>query len=496
MKLLPDWLRPAKKQATPLPAPIEAKSFVGAEGSWRGPFFGIGEWGGSYQLDPLGDGWQRNLTAGRNEVRRVSAVYACVMLTARAVSQCTPLCMVEDDKGERAPSRTTPAARVFRAPNAYETWNQIILNTVCELLFGGESLWLAVRDNRYVITQVHRIPHGSWQVMIEPETHEIFYAVSANENDLVQAPDILVPARDVCHFRQHCPRHPLIGESPISAAALAIGLNVSLARSQLAFFSQANRPSGVMTTDTILTSDQMTQLRERFDEQSKMWQAGGVPILGGGLKFQPMSLSQTDSQLIEQQKMSIAEIARVFGVPMAMISDTSGPQGGTEALIGHWLSIGLGSVIETIERSLDRFFGLPIGQSVELDPAPLLRVDFAAQIDGLTKSIQGGLMSINEARRKRGLPPVEYGDVPVLQQQMVPIDLLHDLHVAGLSAAAAPEPEPDEPEEPDAEDPEQEPDPDADPDADPEDETEPDEKMDKGYMEYLLRSFAQQGASQ
>ncbi len=39
-----------------------------------------------------------------------------------------------------------------------------------------------------------------------------------------------------------------------------------------------------------------------------------------------------------------------------MVSDGSTARGGTEALISYWLSIGLGSVSESVERTLDRLF--------------------------------------------------------------------------------------------------------------------------------------------
>ena len=430
------------------PAVVDETKSWAMEGSWRGPFYGQGELGGWYPMDPLADGWQTNLNVRGLNGRHVSAVYACVMLTARAISQCTPEHVTTSKEGADAVLKTSPVAQVLRIPNSYETWTQLILNTACELLFEGECVWYAVRDDRFQIVQVHRVNKGQWAIHIDPESHEIFYGISGNADDLAEIPEVLIPARDVAHFRQHCPRHPLSGESPISAAALAVGINVALSRSQLAFFTRMNRPSGVLTTDALLTKDQISQLRTAFDDQSKAMLAGGLPILAGGLKFQSMGVTQNDSQLIEQQRLSISEIARVFGVPMTMISETSGPQGGTEAMISHWLSIGLGSVIESIERTLDRLFELPVNQRVELNPAPLLRVDFAGRIEGLAKSVQNGILSVNEARAKEGYGPVPNGDVPALQQQMVPIDLLTQIHAAQLRAAEAPPPEPEPEAEP------------------------------------------------
>lgn len=385
--------------------------------------------------------------------RKVSTVYACVMLTARAISQCRPYHMIDSPNGAQTPSTTSPASRIYRRPNNYETWAQIILNTVCELLFNGESVWLGVRDDRGAITSAHRMPKSSWMPHVDPESGEIFYGFGGG-HDVNPQPDYLVPARDVAHFRMHTPRHPLIGESPVTAAALSVGLNVALQGSQLTFFSRMNRPSGVLSSEQLLTVDQMRQLRAAFDEQSKLWAQGGVPILGGGLTFQPMSISQNDSQLIDQQRLSVTDIARVFGVPMALLSESAGPQGGTEALISHWLSVGLGSVIESLERTLDVFFQFSPMEHTELDANPLLRVDFAKRIEGLSKSVQSGIVAINEARAKEGYGPVANGDVPVLQQQMVPLDLLTELHNSKINATnnppapPAPAPAPEPPKDP------------------------------------------------
>ena len=248
---------------------------------------------------------------------------------------------------------------------------------------------------------------------------ELFYSVGQNPF-VAEEIDYLVPARDVLHLRQYCPRHVLMGESPIKAAAMAAGINVSLSGSQAAFFAQMSRPSGVLSTDTVLNKDQLESLREAWYKQSQRVAQGHVPILSGGLKWQPMSISSQDAQLIDAQRLSIEEIARVYGVPLPVIGDmTSSTLNNVEQLISLWLSISLGSLLENIEQSFVKLFDLPANESVDLDVTGLLRTDFQARIDGLTKAIQGGLYSPNEARAREGLHAVENGDVPMVQQQMV-----------------------------------------------------------------------------
>lgn len=423
----------------------------GAEASWRGPFSGIGELGGSYVLDPFEEGWQRNLKPVTDQWR-VAVVYACGMMSARALAQCEPKHLIRESDGGWKRSTSSPASRILRVPNEYETWPQLIVNTVAEMMFNGESLWLVVRDDRFAPVAVHRVPRHSWSARLNFQEREYFYQINSNDG-LFDQPDLAVPARDVCHFRQYCPRHPLIGESPIASAALAIGLQVALNQSQLAFFSNIDRPSGTLQTDLELNAQQIQDLRARFSEQSKKWNQGGTPILSHGLKFQPVGVAQSDAQLIEQQKMSALDIARVFGVPYALISDSTGPQAGTEALITYWLSIGLGSLIESVERSLDRLFRLDANQRIELDPTPLLRVDQASLMDALGNAIQKGIMTPDEARSRIRLSKIPGGDQAYLQRQMTAMNLLAELNQAELDGKTnppetatpeAPEPDADE----------------------------------------------------
>jgi HK97 family phage portal protein len=363
-------------------------------------------------------------------------VYASVTASARAISQCYPQHRRINADGKHEIVTTSPASRLLRHPNKYQTFTQFIYNAVTHMLFDGECLILIVRDDRFAPVAMHIMPRGSFSPYVDPDSQEIFYSVGNNPMVYTEI-DALVPARDVIHLRQHTPRHPLLGESPIKAAALAVGINVALSKTQAAFFASMNRPSGILSTDQVLNKEQMMRLREAFDEQSKSWANGGLPILAAGLKFQQLSVDSVDAQLIESQRMSIEDIARVFGTPLPVIGDLShATLNNTESLINMWLSMSLGSLLENIERSFDKAFDFNQNEYVELDTAALLRTDFLGRIDGLTKAVQGGLFTPNEARSRESLPPVKNGDVPYLQQQMV------ELGYKPPDPQAAPAPQP------------------------------------------------------
>lgn len=419
----------------------------GPEGSYRGPATGVGEFGGWYSI-PFGNGWERGLEIVGHEARDIPAAYASVMANARAVSQCyASHKRINAETGKHEIVTTSPAARILRDPNDYETWPQFILSMIAAMQFDGEAFAVALRDDRGAIVSLHRLMRRGASPYVDPSEKAIFYTIG--HTDLVpDEADFMVPGRDMLHLRQYCPRHALIGESPIRAAALAAGINVALSRSQAAFFTRMSRPSGVLTTDQPLTGDNARKLREAFEESSKQWAQGGLPILTHGLKFDAVAINSQDAQLIQAQRLSIEDIARVYGVPLPVIGDLShATLNNVEQLIGMWLSISLGALLENIERSLDRLFALPRAEYVELDVSALLRTDFLQRVDGLTKGIQGGLFTPDEARGREGLPPVPGGDRPYLQAQMVRMGTPPPAPPPPVAPPADPnaEPPPDEP---------------------------------------------------
>ena len=407
------------------------KTLLGAEGSSRSPFYGTGELGNSFSIDPLGDGWQTNLEIDKNQSKRVPAVYASVMLISRAIAQCYPQ-HIKTKNGEFNKITTSAAHRVLKNPNSYQQSPDFLLNLIATSLFEGEAFCLATRNDRNEVSSLNLLPPNTCSPLVDDNTKSIFYSVGSSP--LAEGgSDYIVPARDVLHLRFHTPRHPLIGESPIKSAALAININVALSKSQAAFFNQMSRPSGIINYEgtpdrPFLTADQMESLKQAWANASQQLNQGKVPILGANMKYQALSVSSQDAQLIEAQNMSIADIGRVFGVPSPLINDLANATlNNSESLMRSFMAMSLGSYIEHIERAFDRLFNLGNDEKIELNTAALLRTDFSGRIDGLSKAVQGGIMTPNEARAMESLGKTEGGDSAFLQKQMIPIDEIKEL---------------------------------------------------------------------
>ena len=366
--------------------------------------------------------WQQGLNAPGGNAG-TSIVHACVDSYAQTIASVPGYhYRYNPDTGTKTRITTSALSRALVRPNDYQTRSDFFLNMVKELLMHGNAYIVATRNDRGEIAQMHQLPSRTTQPYIEPESRSIFYA--AGDNPLFESPSdlkALIPARDICHIRLHTPRNPLVGVSPITNAAYSIASNASISRHQNAFFENMSRPSGVLSTDMKLTKDQMKQLREAWNEQSRDINTGGIPILGNNIKWNPMSLSNQDSQIVEAFQMTVEDIARAFRVPLPLVNALeNATYNNVEQLISHWLSGGLGFMVDHVENALDKFYKLPTSERVELDIDTLLRTDFMTRVDGYTKAIQNALMTPNEARsRFGGLPEVENGEKPIVQQQMV-----------------------------------------------------------------------------
>ena len=176
----------------------------------------------------------------------------------------------------------------------------------------------------------------------------------------VPAFEAMIPARDVLHVRMYsAPENPLFGITPIAAAVSAINTNTSISNFQEAFFKRMQRPSGVLSTDQSMTKPQIDELSEHWEKKSKGLDAGGVPILTRGLKWQAMSLSSADAELIAAYRLTVEDIARALRVPVQMIDSAGGTAyNNVEQLLEFWRLSSLGFVVNHIEQALHFLFRL------------------------------------------------------------------------------------------------------------------------------------------
>jgi HK97 family phage portal protein len=388
--------------------------------------------------------WQRGydpVPAGTSAI-----VEACIEAYAQTIAMCPGSHWKLRDDGGRDRVTTSALSRILRKPNSYLTISDLLLNLTHSLYQYGNAYALALRNDRFEISELHLMDprHSSVRVA---QNGDIFYGLGGNEivERMVAASGVdrrlleFVPARDVLHVRLKTCRNPLLGESPLLSAALDEAASNAMARQAIAFYLNQSRPSGVLQTDLVLTQTQADELRQRWNQQSQGLNQGGVPILTAGLKWNPMAENAQNSQLAETMGYTDKRIAAVFRVPLQLVNlSGEAPQGSSESLMQFWVATGLGFALNHIEEAFGATFGL-FGQPIEyleFDTAALLRSAFKDRVAAFAQGVQGGIFSPNDARADFELPAVDDGDEPRVQQQVVPLSFW------GQQPPAAPAPPP------------------------------------------------------
>lgn len=408
--------------------PLAAR-IKGAMDGWRAPLLGFGSMVGERGFIP--PSWDWNFwQEGKDPVylAACSAVEAAVSAYAQTAAMLPGTVWRDNDDGGRTELPRHPLARVLQQPNSYQTRSDFVLNQVRALFFTGNCYAIAETDEQGNKIALHPVHPQNVAPYVNRETQDIFWSIAPSDltpesREWPLDGARLIPDEYVWHVALATPHSPLCGVTPLTAACMAMAANCNLNRQMLAFLANASRPSGTLNTDLKMTKEQVAELRDRWKEHSTGAGIGGTPILTHGLKWNALNLDAPDAQLIEFYKLTVADIARVLRVPLPLIGVMDGATfNNSEVLMQFWKASGLGFLLEHLELSLDKFFGLPAGTYCELDADALLRSEFKSRIDALVRGVQGGIFAPNEARAMEGLAAVPDGDMPRVQQQLVPLD--------------------------------------------------------------------------
>jgi HK97 family phage portal protein len=297
---------------------------------------------GGWLPDGIGmNWWQRGIDPAGGE--RSAVVERCIALYAESVALLAPGAhWRRNARGGRTRADNSALSRILRKSNDYETASNFMLNLVHSLYREGNAFALALRNSRFEVESLHLMsPRQSSPLVVRNEDDgdaEIFYRLGGNAvvDGMFAARQLTVPQRDVLHIKlrsNHRYPHPLLGESPLTAALMDIAVGDAFAQQQLQFLANQARPSAVLSTDLTLSREQVQELRDRWHEQAKGLHQGGTPILTSGLKVEPWSTPAKDAQLAELAKLSSERICYAFGVPLQLLGLSTTPATSTESLM-------------------------------------------------------------------------------------------------------------------------------------------------------------------
>jgi HK97 family phage portal protein len=372
--------------------------------------------------------WQQNVEVRVEDVLTYAAVYSCITLIAGDIGKLR-ITLVEQDANGIWTEVSSPAfSPVLRKPNRYQTRIAFLENWMTSKLIHGNTYVLKERDNRGVVVALYILDPTRVKVLVAPDG-SVFYEIqrdylAGQTEDVVYA-----PAKEIIHDVMVPLYHPLCGVSPITACGLAAIQGLRVQNYSAKFFANGSVPSGVLTAPGVINEITAKRLQTQWESQFTGTNAGRTAVLGDGLKYEQMTMSAVDAQLIDQLKWTAETVCQAFHVPAFMIGVGSAPTyNNIEALTQQYYQQTLQKPIETIELLLDEGLGLDqqdgkiLGTELDLDD--LLRMDTATRTNVAKESLTAG-MSHNEVRKRfLNLGPVVGGNSPMSQQQNYSLEAL------------------------------------------------------------------------
>lgn len=372
--------------------------------------------------EPSTGAWQRNQELRPTTIHANPAVYSCETLIATDVSKCRPRLMERDKGGIWSEVTVSAFSPVLKKPNGYQNRIQFYEQWIISKLTHGNTFVLKERDLRGVVTALYILNPTRVTPLVTP-AGDVYYKLAAdNLAGLVENEGVVVPAGEIIHDVMVPLFHPLCGVSPLVAAALAATQGLSMQTAMEKLFRNGVQPGGILTAPTAISDPDAERFKKYFEDNFTGDKAGRIAVLGGGLKFEALTMKLVDAQLIEQLKWTATVVCSCYHVPAYKVgAGDPPPYQNIEAMENQYYSQCLQKYFECIELLLDEGLGLTTvtghEYGVEFDLDDLLRMDTATLVDTEVKAVGGGLKKPNEGRLRLNLAPVKGGDTPYLQQQ-------------------------------------------------------------------------------
>jgi len=227
----------------------------------------------------------------------------------------------------------------------------------------------------------------------------------------------------------------IVGLALTDVAKESIGTGLSMQEFAAKFFANGANLKGALQTEQVLKEDTYKRIKESWQQnhegKGNEWK---TPILEGGLKYQPISFTPEQSQLLEARKFQLIEVARVLRIPPHKLADLSkSTNNNIEHQSIEFVTDTIRPWAKRIEGEFNRKIFKQREQSkrfVRLNMNSLLRGDVKARGEFYTKMFSCGAYSPNDILRHEGENTYDGGDQRYVQGAYIPVDIIKDKYKA------------------------------------------------------------------
>lgn len=386
---------------------------------WFGRGGAIGETQGTQNASPSVSLVSDLANVGVDGALQISTVWGCIDRRATTLASL-PFFAYESKNGQRTLARNSRLYDLLHeSPNSrmtpFEFWRAMVMNHDLR----GNAYARIDRDANGEALAMWPMPADQVEVMVLPDGAMV-YKYTYDQDVAIFA------AANVLHIKN-------LGNGTTGLAKLEFMRPATdeAAKSQNAaskLFGAGGKPTGVLMVDNVLSKEQRDKIKESFKGLAE-GTTGRLMVLEANMKYQQLSLSPEDQELLNTRKFSVEEICRWFDVPPVLVHHSNVTAWGTgifEIKDGFY-TLSVAPLCKNIEQAVRKRVMTSrqrASMTCEFSMDAMLRASIKDRFEIYAKAVQNGLKTRNEARQLENDPPVTGGDELTVQSNLIPIALL------------------------------------------------------------------------
>lgn len=335
-------------------------------------------------------------TVSPEACQNLSAYTAAINAVADTVASL-PLRLYRQTQGGRVEVTNTPLAALLRNPNPNASAFDWVRTAVGGVMSYGNHISTIERDGTGQVVALTPVP---WTDVAPILVGGVLAFDIQPANGGLRRRWL---GHEVLFLRERADGDGLVGRSRLSRAPMVAQATLGAQEFAASMFRNQAVPSGAVEIEAALTQPQYERLREQFSEKyTGAANARKVLILDNKAKWQSLSGSASDLDLLLTRKWGVEEIARVMGVPAAIIGEVQHNTFASASQTHQWFCTqSIAPMARCIESAFARTV-LPSDMHIEIDMAGLQRGDFETRWKVWTAAVAAGLLSVAEVREMEG----------------------------------------------------------------------------------------------
>lgn len=193
-------------------------------------------------------------------------------------------------------------------------------------------------------------------------------------------------------------------------------------------FGSAGKPTGILMVDSVLNKQQREAIQTSFAGMAS-GNTSRLYVLEANMKYQQLSLSPEDQELLATRQYGVEEICRWIDVPPVLIhhANVTTWGSGIYQIVDGWHKLSIRPMCVNIEQAVRKRVMTPrqrATMSVEFSMDALLRGSLSDRMEIYAKAVQNGLKTRNECRQLENDPPMEGANDLTAQTNLIPLPKL------------------------------------------------------------------------